>query len=77
MANQRGSSQARYRMRVVDVMVPHLHQIHVIRAITRHPEIDKEGLYGQALADFTNGDNAEAFSALGEFVHSDHLYERC
>ena len=69
MANQRGSFQARYRMRVVDIMLPSLHQIHVIRAITRHLEIDKEGLYGQALADFTHGDNEEAFSALGEFVH--------
>ena len=69
MANQHGSFQARSRMRVMDSMLPVLHQIHVIRAITRHPEIDKECLYGQALADFTNGDNAEAFSALGEFVH--------
>ena len=69
MANQHGSFQARSRMRVMDSMLPVLHQIHVIRAITRHHEIDKEGLYGQALADFTHGDNAEAFSALGEFVH--------
>ena len=69
MANQRDSFQARSRMRVADSMLPFLHQIHVIRAITRHPEIDMEGLYSQALADFTNGDNAEAFSALGEFVH--------
>ena len=69
MANQHGSFQARSRMRVVDIMLPSLHQIHVIRAITRHHEIDKEGLYGQALADFTHGDNEEAFSALREFVH--------
>ena len=69
MANQHGRFQARSRMRVMDSMLPVLHQIHVIRAITRHHEIDKEGLYGQALADFTHGDNAEAFSALGEFVH--------
>ena len=68
MANQHGSFQARSRMRVMDSMLPVLHQIHVIRAITRHHEIDKEDLYGQALADFTHGDNAEAFSALGEFV---------
>ena len=69
MAKQRGSVQARSRMRVMDVMVPSLHQIHVIRAITRHREVDKEDLYGQALAAFAHGDNAEAFSALGEFVH--------
>ena len=54
MANQHGSFQARSRMRVVDSMLPVLHQIHVIGAITRHHEIDKEGLYGQALADCTN-----------------------
>ena len=54
---------------VVDVLLPSLRHIHVIKAISRHREIDKEDLYGQALADFAHGDNAEAFSALREFVN--------
>ena len=69
MTNQHGSFQARSRMRVVDTMLTDLHQIHVIRAITRHHEIDKEGLYGQALAGLKHGNNAEAFSDFGKFVH--------
>ena len=69
MANLNSKFQAYPRMRVVDVMLPYLHQTHVIRAITRHPEIDKEDLYGQALRGLRHGNNAKAFSAFGEFVH--------
>ncbi len=69
MANQYGNFQARPRMRVPTALLPSLHQFHVIRAITRHPKIDEEGLYGQTLAEFTHGNNAEAFYAFGEFVY--------
>ena len=68
MANQNGSFQARAQMRVPDHLVQFLHQFHVIGAITRHPEIDNEDLYGQALAGLKHGDNAKAFSDFGEFV---------
>ena len=68
MAKRHGSFQARPRMRVPDQLVPPLYQSHVIRAIIRHPETDKEDLYGQALAGLKNGDNAKAFSDFGEFV---------
>ena len=67
-ANLNSKFQAYPRIRVVDVMNPYLHQTHVIRAITRHPEIDKEDLYGQALRGLRHGNNARAFSALGEFA---------
>ena len=68
MANRHGRFQAHPRMRVPDQGVQFLHQFHVIMAITRHPEIDKEGLYGQALAGLKHGDNAKAFSDFGELV---------
>ena len=69
MATLQSSFQARPRMRVPNILLPVLHQIHVIRAITRHHEIDKEDLYGQALAGLKHGNNAKAFSDFGEFVH--------
>ena len=70
MAILQSSFQAHPRMRVPNILLLFLHQIHVIRAITRHPEVDKEDLYGQALAGLKHGNNAEAFSDFGEFVHS-------
>ena len=69
MANQQGIFQARPRMRVPDHLVQFMHQVHVIKAICRHPEIDKEDLYGQALAGLKHGNNAKAFSALREVVY--------
>ena len=69
MANLNSEFQAYPRMRVVDIMLPYLHRTHVIRAITRHPEIDKEDLYGQALRGLRHGNNAKAFSDFGEFAH--------
>ena len=68
MANLNSKFQAYPRMRVVDVMLPYLHQTHVIRAITHHPEIDKEDLYGQALRGLRHGNNGKALSVFGEFV---------
>ena len=68
MANPNSKFQAYPRMRLVDVMLPYLHQTHVIRAITRHPEIDKEDLYGQALRGLKHGNNAKALSVFGELV---------
>ena len=68
MANRHGRFQARPRMRVPDQGVQFLHQFNVIRAITRHPEIDKEDLYGQALAGLKHGDNAKVLSDAGELV---------
>ena len=68
MAKRHGRLQARPRMRVPDQLVPPLYQSHVIRAIIRHPEIDKEDLYGQALAGLKHGDNAKTFSDSGELV---------
>ena len=68
MANPNSEFQAYPRMRVVDVMHPYLHQTHVIRAITRHPKIDKEDLYAQALRGLRHGNNARAFSDFGEFA---------
>ena len=55
-------------MRVVDVMHPYLHQTHVIRAITRHPKIDEEDIYGQALRGLRHGNNAKALSDFGELA---------
>ena len=69
MANLHSNLQARNRMRIPNVVVPQLHLAHVIRAITRHPEIDKEDLYGQALQGLRDGNNANAFSDFGEIVH--------
>ncbi len=68
MAKQHGTYQNKIRMRVDGVLVPSLYQIHVIRAIRRHQDIDKQALYGQALGDLTLGSNAQAFSSLHEFV---------
>ena len=68
MANRHGSFQAHPRVRVPGEWVQFLHQFHVISAIIRHPEIDKEDLYGQALAGLKHGDNAKAFSDFGEWV---------
>ena len=68
MSNQHGRFQARPRMRVPYFMHPSIHQNHVIRAICRNPEIDKEDLYGQALAGLRHGNNAKAFSTIREAV---------
>ena len=69
MANLHSNFQVRPRMRIMDVMIPYLHQPHVIKAITRHPEIDKEDLYGEAVAGLRHRNNAEAFAILSEVVH--------
>ena len=69
MAILQSSFQARPRMRVPNILLPSLHQIHVIRAISRHPEVDKEDLYGQVLAGLKHGNNAKAFSDFSEYVH--------
>lgn len=69
MRYPRSNLQAYPRIRVPEFLVQFLRQIHVIRAICRHPEIDRDDLYGEALAGLRDGDNAKAFSAVNEFVH--------
>ena len=55
-------------MRVPDIMLPPTHQIHVVNAIRRNREIDKDDLYGRALGDITHGDNSAVFADASELI---------
>ena len=59
-----GEFQLRSRMRVPSPMIPAMYQFHVIQAIRRNPEVDKEGRYSKALGDVTSGRNREAFDRV-------------
>ena len=59
-----GEFQLRSRMRVPPGMFPAMYQFHVIQAIRRNSEVDKEGLYSKALGDVTSGRNREAFDRV-------------
>ncbi len=69
MANLRSNFQAHPRIRLPTTLLPPMQQFHVIRAICRNPEIDKEDLYDQALSGIMHRNNARAFSVLREVVY--------
>ena len=55
-------------MRVPSVALPHTHQIHVVDAIRRSYEIDKDDLYGHALQDLTHGQNSAVFGEVSSLI---------
>ena len=63
-----GGFQVFPRMRVPGDLLQHTYQIHVINAIRRNREIDKEDLYGRALTDITHGDNSAVFADLSGLI---------
>ena len=66
--SQQRSFQARPRMRVPPIMLEATHQIHVVSAIRRNREIDKDDLYSRALRDITHGDNSAVFADVSKLI---------
>ena len=62
--NQHEGLQVRPRMRVPSDLLQHTLQTQVINAIRRNREVDKDDLYGRALADLTGGDNSAPLAQL-------------
>lgn len=56
------------RMRVPPNLLKHTLQTHVINAIRRNREVDKDDLYGRALADLTGGENSAVLDDFSELV---------
>ena len=65
---QNGQFQSRARIRVPSEMLPPTYQFHVIQAIRRNPEVDKDGIYTKALQDITSGRNREAFDRISKRI---------
>ena len=64
----KGQFQLRARMRVPSEMLPSMYQFHVVQAIRRNPEVDKDGIYDRALGDITNEQNAATFAYVREYI---------
>ena len=66
--NQGGRLQVLPRMRVPAYLLGHTLQTHVVNAIRRNREVDKDDLYGRALADLTSRDNSAVFADVSELI---------
>ena len=68
----RGNLQVRSRMRIPREMLDHTYRFYVVDAIRRHPEIDRENLYGKALQELDQGETsavlADLSSSIGELL---------
>ena len=64
----RTRAQVYQRMRVPDIMLEATRQTHVVNAIRRNREIDKDDLYGRALRDITHGDNSAVFADVSKLI---------
>ena len=67
-ADKHGGFQVHPRMRLLRDMHEITHQMHVVEAIRRNPEIDKGDLYGRARAELAQGDDSGVFADLSEWT---------
>ena len=69
---QRGGArqafQAYSRMRIPPMLLPHVHQVHVINAIRANNQVDSDGLYARALDDVVHGENAAVFADVARLI---------
>ena len=56
------------RMRIPTEMLSATYQLHVIQAIRRNPEVDKDGIYAKALQDIAGGQNPAAFDRVRKCI---------
>ena len=66
----RRNFQVRPRMRVPKGMLDHTYRFHIVDAVRRHPEIDLENLYEEALQELVQGETADVLADLSSSIET-------